>query len=140
MAATKDAPAGTDNQALAASPMMLHLMEALKAGKDIGHYGRLTFVMVARYFMDEGELEALLANDHDFSQEDARRLIAEVKGHGYNPPKRDQILRWQSEQNFPICPNPDDPAACNVYKELKFPDEVYDNIERFWEERAESNS
>ena len=29
------------------SPMMAHLMDALEAGTDIGHYGRLTFAMVA---------------------------------------------------------------------------------------------
>ena len=27
------------------SPMMNHMLEALDSGEDIGHYGRLTFVM-----------------------------------------------------------------------------------------------
>jgi hypothetical protein len=28
--------------------MMAHLIDALSRGEDIGHYGRLVFVMVAR--------------------------------------------------------------------------------------------
>jgi hypothetical protein len=30
------------------SPMMEHMLDALDEGEDIGHYGRLTFAMVAR--------------------------------------------------------------------------------------------
>lgn len=123
---------------LSSSPMMAHLMEALEHGKDIGHYGRLTFVMIARFFLDEDEMVRLLTQDPDCSEEDARELIAQVKGHGYNPPKRDRILQWQREQDFPICPSPDDPSACNVYSELRFPDEIYENIGEFWEEKAEA--
>jgi DNA primase large subunit len=123
---------------LADSPMMAHLMQALKHGEDIGHYGRLTFVMVARYFMSDDEMVDLLASSRDFEENDARALVIEVKGHGYNPPKRDRILQWQSEQEFPICPTPDVPNSCNVYRELRFPDEVYDNIGEFWEEQAQS--
>jgi hypothetical protein len=33
--------------------MMAHLMDALSQGQDIGHYGRLAFVMVARHFLSE---------------------------------------------------------------------------------------
>ena len=29
---------------------MTHLLDALDRGEDIGHYGRLVFVMVGRYF------------------------------------------------------------------------------------------
>jgi len=29
--------------------MMAHLLDALDAGNDIGHYGRLVFAMVARH-------------------------------------------------------------------------------------------
>jgi hypothetical protein len=123
---------------LSTSPMMVHLMDALKQGKDIGHYGRLTFVMVARFFLDEDEMVRLLTQDPDCSEEDARELIAQVKGRGYNPPKRERIVQWQREQDFPICPSPDDPGSCNVYSELQFPDEVYENIGDFWEEKAEA--
>src|SRR3712207_8804213 len=31
------------------SPMMSHLLDALDRGEDIGHYGRLTFAMVAHH-------------------------------------------------------------------------------------------
>ena len=44
------------------SPMMAHLLDALQAGTDIGHFGRLTFAMIARYFLPEDELVTLLAN------------------------------------------------------------------------------
>jgi hypothetical protein len=118
--------------------MMAHLADALQAGTDVGHYGRLVFVMVGRFFMDEDELVKLLAKQPDHSEADARELIAEVKGHDYNPPKRDRILQWQAEQDFPICPTPDDPSACNVYSDLRFPDHVYENIGEFWEEKARS--
>ena len=35
--------------------MMAHLLDSLEAGKDIGHYGRLVFAMVARHFLSEAE-------------------------------------------------------------------------------------
>jgi hypothetical protein len=130
-----DGKGGTE---LSASPMMLHLMDALEQEKDIGHYGRLTFVMVARFFLQEDEMVHMLTRDPDCSEAEARELIAQVKGHGYNPPKRERILQWQREQDFPICPSPDDPASCNVYSELRFPDEVYENIGDFWEEKSEA--
>lgn len=122
------------------SPMMKHLMDALKEGKDIGHYGRLTFVMVAQYFMDKDEMVKLLTREPDVAEDDARALVAEVEGHGYNPPKGNTIREWQSQQNFPICPDADDPNACNVYEHLQFPDKVYDNIGHFWEQKVEAGS
>ena len=36
--------------------MMAHLLDALDEGADVGHYGRLVFVMIARHFLDEDEL------------------------------------------------------------------------------------
>ena len=120
------------------SPMMAHLIDALEQWQDIGHYGRLTFVMVSRFFLDEDQVVKLLTKDRDFSEDEARRLYAEVTGHDYNPPKRNRILEWQSQQDFPICPNSDDPQACNVYRELKFPDEIYEHIGDFWESKLEA--
>ena len=32
--------------------------------------------------------------------------------------------------------DPDDPDACNPYAELQFPDEVYESIQEYREERA----
>src|ERR687885_145390 len=99
------------------SPMMSHLLDALERGEDIGHYGRLVFAMVGRHFMSEDELCALLA-----------RNVPEHEAHDYNPPRRERILEWQSQQAFPICP---DPNECNVYRDLKFPERVYKHIEEF---------
>jgi hypothetical protein len=115
------------------SPMMAHLLDALEAGEDVGHFGRLTFAMIARHFMDEEEMVSLLAKQPEHGETDARALLRQVAAKGYSPPKRDRILEWQAQQDFPICPKPDDPGACNVYRELRFPDEVYAQIEEFYE-------
>src|ERR671933_1469538 len=88
-AATDDAR--SDN--LRDSPMMAHLLNALEAGTDIGHYGRLTFAMIARHFLDEDELVRLLASQPDQSEEEARSLVLQVQGRDYNPPKRQRILQ-----------------------------------------------
>src|SRR5688572_21271823 len=92
------------------SAMMAHLMDALEAGTDIGHYGRLTFAMIARHFLDESELVRLLSNQPDHGETDARTLVQQVQDRGYNPPKRERILEWQAQQDFPICPSADDPG------------------------------
>lgn len=118
--------------------MMVHLLDALDDGKDIGHYGRLVFAMVARHFIDEDELILYLQKDHDFSEAEARSLYKQVQGRDYNPPRRDRVLEWQKQQDFPICPNPDDPDACNVYKDLQFPETIYEHISDYREQKAES--
>ncbi|WNZ24475.1 hypothetical protein HJG54_17515 [Leptolyngbya sp. NK1-12] len=123
-------------EALRKSSMMAHLLDALEAGQDIGHYGRLTFAMIARHFISEAELIEYLQKDSDFSETEAKALVQQVQGKDYNPPKRDRILEWQSQQEFPICPNPDDPDACNVYRDLQFPDEVYEHISSYHEQKA----
>ncbi len=111
--------------------MMAHLLDALDHKKDIGHYGRLVFTMVARHFLTEDEVVAELAKDKDFGEDQARSLYTQVKDRNYNPPRRDKILEYQSEQEFPIIPNPDDPDAGNVYRDLNFPDDVYKHIEEY---------
>ncbi|QYO64828.1 hypothetical protein [Leptolyngbya sp. 7M] len=123
-------------EALRKSSMMAHLLDALEAGEDIGHYGRLTLAMIARHFISEAELIEYLQKDSDFSETEAKALVQQVQGKDYNPPKRDRILEWQSQQEFPICPNPDDPDACNVYRDLQFPDEVYEHISSYHEQKA----
>src|SRR3712207_5170733 len=120
------------------SPMMAHLLDALEAGTDIGHYGRLTFAMIARHFLDDDEMVRLLANQPGQSEQEARSLLQQVKSRDYNPPRRERILEWQAQQDFPICPTPDDPASCNVYRELRFPESIYENINEFYEEQAEA--
>ena len=118
------------------SPMMSHLLDALERGEDIGHYGRLTFAMIARHFVESEELVDLLAQDGDTDEPKARALVQQVEEKGYNPPRRERILQWQEQQDFPICPNPDDPDACNPYTELPIPDEVLQSIEESREEKA----
>jgi hypothetical protein len=120
------------------SSMMAHLMDALDKGTDIGHYGRLVFTMIARHFMDEDELVAYLAKDRDVSEEQARSLVAQVAEKDYSPPRREKILQYQQEQDFPIIPEADDPNAGNVYNELQFPQHVYDHISEYYEDRANS--
>lgn len=118
--------------------MMAHLLDALDKGQDIGHYGRLVFAMVARHFLSEDELISYLQKDSDFTQEEARSLYQQVQGKDYNPPRREKVLQYQQQQDFPICPDPDDPDACNVYKDLQFPDQVYEHISSYHEQKAES--
>jgi hypothetical protein len=122
------------------SPTMARLLAALDDGQDIGHYGRLVFAMVARHFLKEPELVRHLANDHDFSEDDARALYHQVVSRDYNPPRRDRILEWQRDQDFKIIEHPDDPDAGNLYRELTFPDGVYDDINEYHEQKAEAAS
>jgi DNA primase large subunit len=118
--------------------MMAHLLDALERGQDIGHYGRLVFAMVARHFLSEEELVQTLLKNPGFTEEKARALYVQVQGKDYNPPRRERILEWQKQQDFPICPNPDDPDACNVYKDLQFPAHVYENITGYYQQKAET--
>jgi hypothetical protein len=120
------------------NPMMAHLLDALDQGQDIGHYGRLVFAMVARHFMDGDELVGYLRKDPDCNEQQAQALYLQVQDRDYSPPRRERVLDWQKEQEFPICPNPDDPDGCNVYRDLQFPDSVYEHIAGYHEHKAES--
>jgi hypothetical protein len=122
------------------SPMMTHLLDALDEGQDIGHYGRLTFAMVARHFLDPEEVVAHLVKDKDFDEREAKSLVQQVESRGYNPPSRTRILEWQAQQDFPICPTPDDPAACNVYRELTMPGDVIEDIEEYREQQFDAET
>ncbi len=116
-------------------PMMAHLMGHLDAGESVGHYGRLVFAMVARHFVPADEVATYLEKDPECDGEQAVALVKQVESRGYNPPKRERVLEWMRKQEFPVCPNPEDPGACNVYRNLEFPKEVYDRIEAFHMER-----
>ncbi|HEY9737254.1 MAG TPA: hypothetical protein V6D06_13260 [Trichocoleus sp.] len=118
------------------SDVMAHLMDALEAGQDVGHYGKLVFTMVAHHFLTEDELVAWLQKSPDTDEQAARSLYLQVQGKDYNPPKRDRILEWQQQQDFAICPNPDDPDACNLYRDLTFPEHVYEHISEYYEQKA----
>jgi len=135
----RDENRGQSNK-LEDSPMMAHLLKALKGGKDVGHYGRLVFAMVARHFMPEDEVVELLANQPEQDEARARAMLQQVISRDYNPPRRERILEWQAQQDFAICPNADDPRACNVYSDLRFPESVYENVNEFYEEQAESQA
>lgn len=138
-----DAETGSDPSAISElrnDSMMAHLLDSLEAGKDIGHYGRLVFSMVARHFLPHEEVLAWLTRDPDFSEEQANLMLRQVEGRDYNPPRRDRILEWQSQQDFPIIPNPDDPDSGNLYRNLKFPDEIYQHIGHYQEKKLESEA
>jgi hypothetical protein len=118
--------------------MMAHLIGTLDSGHTIGHYGRLVFTMVARHFLERDELIAHLTKDPECDDGRARSLVEQVESRGYNPPKRERILEWMRKQEFPVCPDTGDPTQCNVYRNLDFPQEVYERIEQFHQERSEA--
>lgn len=124
--------------ALREDSMMAHLLDSLDRAEDIGHYGRLTFVMIARHFLDDDEVLAELTKDRDFSEEQARQMLVQVEGRDYSPPRRERIMEWQAEQEFPIIPNGHDPDCGNVYKSLRFPKQTYSHIGHYQEEKASS--
>lgn len=68
--------------------MMAHLLDALASGKDIGHYGRLVFAMVARHFLYAEEVVGYLMKNPDVTEQDARALYLQVQGKDYSPPRR----------------------------------------------------
>ena len=120
------------------SPMMGHMLDALDNGEDIGHYGRLVFAMIGRHFVSNDELVGLLTKYQDADEQEIKALVQQVEDKGYSPPRREKILEFQDQQDFPICPDPDDPDACNPYAELQFPDEVYESIQEYQEKRQTS--
>lgn len=125
---------------LTANRMMKHLTDALERGEDIGHYGRLVYAMIARHFLPQDELVTLLMNDPSMNEARAESLVDQVVSRGYSPPKRERIVEWQAQQDFPICPHIDDPDEANVYRDLAFPEDVYERIEEYHHEKAEAAS
>ncbi|HYP14263.1 MAG TPA: hypothetical protein VEQ63_10095 [Bryobacteraceae bacterium] len=124
---------------LKADPMMAHLVSSIERGEDVGHYGRLVFVMVGRHFMEQDELLEYLLKTPGTEEAQAKSLIAQVEARGYNPPKRERILEWMGRQEFPICESPEQPDQCNVYKNLTFPKQIYERIEEFYANKAEAS-
>ena len=127
------------NDSLRHNDMMRPLLDALGRGQDIGHYGQLTFAIIARHFLDEDEVVRLLAKGKDMDEAKAGALVRQIAARDYNPPRREKILAWQKQQDFPICPTPEDPDACNPYTELEIPDGVIENIEDYREQQYEAN-
>jgi hypothetical protein len=122
------------------SPMMAHLLDALDKGNDIGHYGRLTVGIVGHHYLDREELYDVLARGKGADESELKSLVQQVFTRDYNPPRREKILEWQTHQDFPICPDPDDPNACNVYRDLDLPETVIDNIEDFREQQFDAET
>jgi hypothetical protein len=118
------------------SDVMQHLLDALDRQEDIGHYGRLVFTMIARHFLSEAEVKQHLLQYPGCDEAEVTSLYKQVQGKDYSPPKRDRILEWQAHQDFPICPNSEDPDACNVYRDLQFPDHVYEHISSYYEHKT----
>ncbi|WP_293914664.1 hypothetical protein [Deinococcus sp.] len=116
--------------------MMAHLTQALDDGKDIGHYGRLVYAIVARHFLSEDELVTQLSKDQDFSDEAARGLVQQVQEADYSPPGRAKIMEYQAKQDFPIIPHAENPDEGNVYRDLDFPQHVYDHIQEYHQQKA----
>jgi hypothetical protein len=108
-------------------------MDSLNQGIHIGHYGLLTFAIVAHHFMSEEEVLTYLLKDPSMDMTQAQNLYRQVATRDYNPPRREKILEWQSHQQFfPIIPNTDDVDFGNVYKDLTFPQHVYSHINEYY--------
>ena len=122
---------------LKANHMMAHLTEALDQSKDIGHYGRLVYTIVGRHFLTEDELVGQLSKDQDFDEEQARGLVRQVQERDYSPPRREKIMEYQGKQDFPILPDVGDPDEGNVYRDLEFPQHVYDHISEYHHQKAD---
>lgn len=118
------------------SPTMARLLEALDEGTDIGRYGQFTFATVARHFMEEDEIVSLLAQQPDMDEEKARALLLHVTERNYNPPRRERILEQQAQQKFRIIPDPENPDSGQLYRELNFPDTVYEDINDYYEQKV----
>lgn len=121
------------------SPTMNRLLTALEQGEDIGHYGRLAFTMAAHFFLDRQELLDVLKQGAGASDEDLMAMIQEVEVRDYNPPSRRQLLDWQQQQDFQICPA-DDPDGCNLYQELDLPERVFAQIKEYRAEQFQQEA
>jgi len=106
------------------SPMMNYLLDALDSGEDIGHQGWLTFAIVAHHFLERDELVAWLSKDGDTDKNEVRAGPA-GRGEGLQPAAARAHPRVAGAAGLPDCPNPEDPDACNVYNELQFPHDAY---------------
>ena len=135
---TAEAAQSEGMTALRESPTMARLLDALEAGEDIGHYGHFVFTTTARHFLSDAEIADLLAKQPDMSDERARAMVMQIGEKGYSPPKREKILEMQHQQDYPIIKDGTDPDSGNLYRELRFPDDVYDEINHYYEEKAEA--
>jgi hypothetical protein len=93
--------------------------------------------MIARHFLSHQEMLAELTKDPDFNEEQARVMLNQVEDRDYSPPRRERIVEWQAQQEFPILPSLDDPDCGSVYRSLHFPEKTYKHITEYQEERLQ---
>jgi hypothetical protein len=86
------------------------------------------FTQVARQFMSMEEVLVWLQKNPGIQEDAARALYLQVGEKEFVPPKLEEIREWQTRQDFPICPNLNDPAACDVYQNLQFPAGIYQHL------------
>lgn len=48
-------------------------------------------------------------------------------------------MEWQ-HQDFPLGPGPGDPDACKVYRDIRFPEAVYADIQAGREQRFDAGA
>lgn len=111
------------------------IIERLEAKKSIPHYARLLFIMVARFHLSENTIIKLFARQPDFSEEEAKEMLDNVKLHDYNPPHCKHVVEWMKHtKRYKLCPSKI-PGLCDhpIYKALKFPDRVYESIKEYHE-------
>jgi hypothetical protein len=96
--------------------------------------------IVGAYFLGRDDLVRLLRQGRGADVGEVKALVLQAIKHRYNPPSRAQILEWQQHQDFPLCPTPEDPDACNLYRDLRFPDAVYADIEAYRGQRVSAGA
>jgi len=125
--------ASNGEQVLRKDRMMSYLMDCLNQGVHIGHYGQLIFAMIAHHFMTEHEVIQYLMKDPSMDVTEAQNMYRQVQAKDYNPPRKEKILEWQSQQQFKIIPDNADSEFGNVYKDLTFPEHVYSHITEYYQ-------
>jgi hypothetical protein len=70
----------------------------------------------------------------------AAALLRQLEGRDYNPPRRERILAWQLQQEFPLSSQCGDPDCGNVDRSLKFPQMVDEHIQGYREEKVQAQN
>ncbi len=99
--------------------MMDYMPDALD--EDVGHYGRLDFVMDARHFVDNEEIVGLLAKHHDANEQEIRVMAQQVEEKGYSPPRRDKVLELAGAARFSNQPEPRRPGRLQRLRHAELP-------------------
>jgi hypothetical protein len=119
------------------SSIMAHLLRALKRRENIGYYGMLVFAATARFFLSEKKVVRLLSRQPGVGREDIRDIVLQIKERRLPPPSLERIFMWQELQDFSVCPDYTDIDACDLYRQLQFPEGVRDNVLCHWGQTAD---